>query len=112
MKRHPELSLVNLLNSKSSYISENIKELNKQQTIKPTLLDRAKDTSNALSNAALQISDIITGNKSEGMACKKEGMACNKEGMADYVCYRCGKYAYECQCSKKINVFNLPPDVS
>jgi hypothetical protein len=87
-------------------LSENIKELNKQQTIKPTLLDRAKDTSNALSNAALQISDIITGNKSEGMACKKEGMACNKEGMADYVCYRCGKYAYECQCSKKINVFN------
>jgi hypothetical protein len=108
-------------------LSENIKELNKQQAIKPTLLDRAKDTSNALSNAALQISDIIKGNKSEGMACNKEGMACNKEGMAcnkegmacnkegmacnkegmaDYVCYRCGKYAYECQCSKKINVFN------
>jgi hypothetical protein len=42
----------------------------------------------------------------ERMGCNKERMGCNKERMSDYICYRCGKYGYECLCRKKIDVFN------
>jgi len=78
---------------------------------KSKLIDKAKNFSTKLSNAVTQIKDIIKADRSEGMLCKKEGMSCKKEGilkdkMTDYVCYRCRKYAHECQCNKKINIFN------
>lgn len=60
----------------------------------------------AISNVADKVKNMVGGTESmsERMSCK-ERMGC-KERMSDYICYRCGKYAYECECYKKIDTFN------
>ena len=99
--------------------SGNLKDLNNIPE-PPILLNNTKnimsDAKNIMSDAKNIMSDRIqnilsttekmSSCQKEPMSCQKEPMSCKREPMTDYICYRCGKYAYECQCSKKIDVFN------
>ncbi len=80
----------------------------------PSLINNTKNSTLDKIKNALTTTEKMSSCRREQMSCQKEPMSscqkepmsCKREQMADYICYRCGKYAYECQCSKKIDVFN------